>query len=66
MAKGTVKERFLFEVLDRAGKVVGVTRAVSEKQAVNNMRHRLVGDVYGYQNNYNARLVTDEDGRGLH
>ena len=61
-----MKEKYLFEVLDRAGKVIGVTRAVSAKQAVNNMRHRIVGDVYGYQNNYNARLVTDEDGRGLH
>ncbi len=59
------KERFLFEVIDRAGKVVGMTRAVSEKQAVNNMRHRIVGDYWGHQYDFSARLVRDQEGRAV-
>jgi len=60
-----MKEKYLFEVLDRDGKVVAMTRAVSEKQAVNNVRHRLVGDYYGHQFDYSARAVYDKEGRAV-
>ena len=60
-----MKEKYLFEVLDRDGKVVAMTRAVSEKQAVNNVRHRLVGDYYGHKFDYSARAVYDKEGRAV-
>ena len=59
------KERFLYEVKDREGNVVTMTRAVSEKQAINNARHRLIGDYYGHQYDFSARVVYDKEGRAV-
>ena len=59
------KEKYLFEIRDREGNTVTMTRAVSEKQAINNARHRLVGDYYGHNYDFSAWLVTDEDGRAV-
>lgn len=42
----------------RLGAYVGRTFAVSEKQAINNMRHRLEGDYsYGSNYDYKAKVV---------
>ncbi len=60
-----MKEKYLFEIKDREGNVVTMTRAVSPKQAVNNARHRLIGDYFGHMYDFSATLVRDENGRAV-